>query len=201
MSPITSSAVSTWLSGTRREDDGVLARGGGVQLAAHLVEDLGDLERAVAARALEEQVLDEVRDAGLRRRSRRASPAPIQKPIVDRAHVRQPLRDDPLARVELGLDPRLHGRIVRGGPPGGGGCRSAGRSGRAAGLRRRRRGGARGRERVGSGAEVDAHPPELVRPDLAPCVTQADDPERVAAGGASGSGEAPGARLRLRRRR
>ena len=47
-------------------DDGVLAGGGRVQLAAHPVEDLGDLERAVAARALEEQVLDEVRDACLR---------------------------------------------------------------------------------------------------------------------------------------
>ena len=63
-------------------DDGVLARGGGVQLAAHLVEDLGDLERAVAARALEEQVLDEVRDAGLARRSRRGSRWRSSSPIV-----------------------------------------------------------------------------------------------------------------------
>ena len=35
--------------GHAREDDGVLARGGGVQLAAEPVEDLGDLERVVAA--------------------------------------------------------------------------------------------------------------------------------------------------------
>ena len=47
-------------------DDRGLARRCGVQLAAHLVEDLGDLLGRVRARALEEQVLDEVRDAGLR---------------------------------------------------------------------------------------------------------------------------------------
>ncbi len=46
-----------------RVEDGRLARGGGVQLAAHRVEQLGDLLRAVARRALEEQVLDEVRHA------------------------------------------------------------------------------------------------------------------------------------------
>ena len=48
-----------------RVDDRVLARGGRVQLAAHPVEDLRDLLRVVRARALEEQVLDEVRDARL----------------------------------------------------------------------------------------------------------------------------------------
>ena len=36
------------LVGDARVDDGVLARGGGVQLAAEAVEDLGDLLRAVA---------------------------------------------------------------------------------------------------------------------------------------------------------
>ena len=37
-------------------------------------------------------------------------------PVADRGrpHVRQALRDHPLARVELGLDPGLHGVIVRG---------------------------------------------------------------------------------------
>ena len=49
-----------------RVDDRRLARGGGVQLAAELVEDLGDLLRRVAGRALEEHVLDEVRDARAR---------------------------------------------------------------------------------------------------------------------------------------
>ena len=52
--------------GDARVDDRVLARRGRVQLPAHLVEDLGDLLRVVRARALEEQVLDEVRDARLR---------------------------------------------------------------------------------------------------------------------------------------
>ncbi len=46
--------------GDARVDDGVLARGGGVQLAAKPVEDLGDLLRRVRVCALEEQVLDEV---------------------------------------------------------------------------------------------------------------------------------------------
>ena len=36
--------------GHARVDERVLARGGGVQLAAETVEDLGDLERAVAGR-------------------------------------------------------------------------------------------------------------------------------------------------------
>ena len=57
--------------GNARVDDRVLARRGRVQLAAHLVEHLGDLLRVVRARALEEQVLDEVRDTRLRRRARR----------------------------------------------------------------------------------------------------------------------------------
>ena len=47
-------------------DHGRLARRRRVQLAAELVEDLRDLLRRVARRALEEQVLDEVRDAGPR---------------------------------------------------------------------------------------------------------------------------------------
>jgi hypothetical protein len=46
--------------GDARVDDGVLARGGGVQLPAHLVEDLGDPLCVVRPGALEEQMLDEV---------------------------------------------------------------------------------------------------------------------------------------------
>ena len=57
-----------------RVDDRVLARRRRVQLAAEPVEDLGDLLRVVALRALEEQVLDEVRDARPWRPSRRVSP-------------------------------------------------------------------------------------------------------------------------------
>ena len=97
--------------GDPRIDDRVLARGGGVQLAAHRVEDLGDLLRGVALRALEEQVLDEVRDAGalvpLVPR-----PGADPEPERDRPDVRQSLGDDPLARIELGEHVLLHGRIV-----------------------------------------------------------------------------------------
>ena len=58
-------------------DERVLARCGRVELAAEPVEDLRDLESAVALGALEQQVLDEVRDAGLELSSSR-EPAPIQ---------------------------------------------------------------------------------------------------------------------------
>ena len=51
----------------------VLARGRGIQLAAEPVEDLGDLQRAEPLGALEEQVLDEVRDAGFATAARRVS--------------------------------------------------------------------------------------------------------------------------------
>ena len=112
ISPITSSATSSLLVGHARVDDGVLARGGGVQLAAEAVEGLGDLLRAVAGRALEEQVLDEVRDARLRVglvAGARADPEADR----DRAHVREALRDDALARVQLREHVLLlHGRIV-----------------------------------------------------------------------------------------
>ena len=47
-------------------DDGRLARRRRVQLSAELVEDLGDLLGRVARGALEQQVLDEVRDARAR---------------------------------------------------------------------------------------------------------------------------------------
>ena len=92
-------------------DDRVLARGGGVQLPAHRVEDLGDLLRVVALRALEEQVLDEVRDArALVPLVPRAGADP--EPERDRPEVRQPLGDDPLAGIQLGEHVLLHGRIV-----------------------------------------------------------------------------------------
>ena len=85
---------------TRVHDRG-LPRGGGVELAAELVEELRDLLRRVARGALEEQVLDEVRDA-------RAALGLVTRACADpeaerdRAHVRQPLGDDALAGLELG---------------------------------------------------------------------------------------------------
>jgi hypothetical protein len=101
--------------GHARVDDRVLARRGRVQLAAERVEDLRDLLSAVRRRSLEKEMLDEVRDAGLRLGfvpRARADPEPDR----DRAHVREPLRDDALAGVELGQDVPLHGRIVLGRP-------------------------------------------------------------------------------------
>ena len=65
--------------GDAHVDDRVLARGGRVQLAAEPVEDLCDLLRRVLLGALEEQVLEEVRDPRLGGVSSR-DPAPIQKP-------------------------------------------------------------------------------------------------------------------------
>ena len=84
-----------------RVDDRRLPRGGGVQLAAELVEELRDLLRRVARRALEEQVLDEVRDA---RAALGLVPRACADPEAerDRAHVRQALGDDALAGRELG---------------------------------------------------------------------------------------------------
>ena len=83
-----------------RVDDGRLARGRGVQLAAELVEDLRDLLRRVPRRALEEHVLDEVRDARARiRLVARAGADPEAE--RDRADTRNALRDDALAAGEL----------------------------------------------------------------------------------------------------
>ena len=87
--------------GDARVDDGRVARGRGVQLAAHRVEQLGDLLRVVARRALEQQVLDEVRDpcpcVRLVSRSR-ADPEPER----DRPDAGQVLADDTLAAGERG---------------------------------------------------------------------------------------------------
>ena len=94
--------------GDARIDDGVLPRGRGVQLGAHGVERLRDLLCVVAPRALEEEVLDEVRDAG-------AICALVAGADVDPeaerdgAHARDPFGDDALAAVELAQDHLLHG--------------------------------------------------------------------------------------------
>ena len=82
-------------------DDGRLPRGGGVQLAAELVEDLGDLLRRVVRRALEQQVLDEVRHAAARLRlvARARSDPEAER---DRANAGHALGDDAFARRELG---------------------------------------------------------------------------------------------------
>ena len=94
--------------GDARVDERVLARRRRVQLAAEPVEDLCDLERAVAARPLEEQVLDEVRDAGLGGLLVTRAGA---DPVADgrRANMVEPLGDHAFARVELGQAPVLHG--------------------------------------------------------------------------------------------
>ena len=97
--------------GDARVDERVLARRRGVQLAAEAVEDLGDLERAEPLGALEEQVLDEVRDAGLARLLVARAGA---DPVADgrRADMVESLGDHPLARVELGQPPVLHARYA-----------------------------------------------------------------------------------------
>ena len=93
--------------GDTREDDGVLARGRGVELGAHRVERLRDRLRVEAARALEEQVLDEVGDA-------RAVVALVARADVDPeaerdgTHAGQALRDNALAAVELAQRDLLH---------------------------------------------------------------------------------------------
>jgi len=92
-----------------RIDDRVLARGRRVQLPAERVEDLGDLLGRVRGGALEEQVLDEVRDAGaIRLLVARSRPDP--EADCDGAHMLEPLRDDALARVEFAQDVLLHER-------------------------------------------------------------------------------------------
>ena len=97
--------------GDARVDHRVLPRGCGVQLAAEAVEDLGDLLCRVGVGALEEEMLDEMRGAGLRvGLVPRAGADPEAE--GDRADIRDPFRDDSLARVELGEDVFLHVRII-----------------------------------------------------------------------------------------
>ena len=90
-----------------RIDDRVLLGGGGVQLAAQAVEDLGDLHRRVAGRALEQEVLDEMRDALL---SAYLVPRSGSDPDADRdrPHRRDALRDNPLAPVQCRDRVSLH---------------------------------------------------------------------------------------------
>ena len=82
-------------------DERRLPRGGRVQLAAETVEDLRDLLRGVRAGALEEQVLDEVRDPGARvGLVARAGADPEAE--RDGADTRNVLGDDSLAGGERG---------------------------------------------------------------------------------------------------
>ena len=77
-----------------------LLAGRRVHRRAEAVEDLRDLDRRVALRALEEQVLEEVRDAGLRRRLvPRACSNPESE--CDGAHGGNYLGDDSDSRVEF----------------------------------------------------------------------------------------------------
>ena len=103
--------------GHARVDDRRLARRGGVELAAHRVEQLRDLHRVVALGALEEQVLDEVGDAGLGNRFvARARPDP--EPDRRRAHAVDVLGDDPLPAGEGCEAVGFHGRMVVAGTGG-----------------------------------------------------------------------------------
>ena len=88
-------------------DDGVLARGGGVQLGAHRVERLGDLLRVVRARSLEQEVLDEMRHPGTIG-TLVARPGADPEPERDGTDARHVLRDHALAGIELGEDVLLH---------------------------------------------------------------------------------------------
>ena len=97
--------------GHARVDDRRLARRRGVELAAELVEELGDLLRRVARRALEEHVLDEVRDAGLRL-GLVAGAGSDPEAERDRAHAGHALADDAFAAGELGQLVLRHARIV-----------------------------------------------------------------------------------------
>ena len=84
-----------------RVDERVLLGGGRVELAAHLVEDAGDVPGRVVVRALEDQVLDEVRDAAELAGSRR-EPAAIQKPSATERtpSMRSVTTRSPLSSVE-----------------------------------------------------------------------------------------------------
>ena len=95
-----------------RVHDGVVAGRRRVQLAAERVEDLRHLERRVGGRALEEQVLEEVADAGVRIV---LVARPRSDPEADRhrPHGGERLRDDPGAAVERRQQVVLHARIVR----------------------------------------------------------------------------------------
>jgi hypothetical protein len=88
----------------RVEEAGVelrrLLAGGGVRRGAHAVEHLGDLDGRVPLGALEQQVLQEVRDARLSGRLVTRSCSHPQ-PEGNRAHGGDDLRDYSDARIEL----------------------------------------------------------------------------------------------------
>ena len=94
-----------------RVHDRVVACGRGVQLAAEGVEDLRHLEGRVGGGALEEQVLEEVADAGVRV-VLVARPGADPEPDGDGAHRGKRLGHDARAAVERGQEVVLHGRIV-----------------------------------------------------------------------------------------
>ncbi len=93
-------AVEVLIEEARVDRGGLLARPG-VDLRPEPVEDLVDLGRAEARRALEQQMLEEVRDPGLPGRLvTRADLHP--EPEGDGSHRGHRLGDDPYTRVELG---------------------------------------------------------------------------------------------------
>ena len=155
MSAITSKARSRWHVEHARVDRGRLLAGAGVELGAHRVEDLVDLQRAVALGAAEQHVLEQVRRARPRARPRRREPVPIQKPERHRAHGGHALGDDPHARVERRQAVRSVATGLRLGVGTGSRASPLGRAAaavaRAAGAALRRR-GRRGRRRCGRGA-------------------------------------------------
>ena len=98
-------------------DDRRLARGGRVQLAAETVEELRDLLGAVRPGALEEQVLDEVRDpgTGVRLVARARADPEADRDGADAWHA---LGDHALARRQLRELVLLHRPIVAVSPRG-----------------------------------------------------------------------------------
>jgi hypothetical protein len=144
MSLITSSACLEVVVGDAHVDERVLARGGRVQLAAQ-PSKISAISCACSARALEQEVLDEVRDAAFERRLvARAGADPEAE--GDRAHARDPLGDHALAGIELAYDVLLHARIVllaRGRTPARKyACTSTNCATSSPGQQRRREGGA-----------------------------------------------------------
>ena len=95
-----------------RVEHRVVLGGRGVELAAEAVEDLRDRERVVAARALEEHVLDEVREAAPRARLvARADADP--EADRDRPDGLEALADNAKPAVELRQIEMLHRDRVR----------------------------------------------------------------------------------------
>ena len=83
-----------------RVDRGALLVGAGVELGAHAVEELVDLGRRVAVGAAEQQVLEEVREAGLPHRLT-ARAGGHEEAQGRGPHGGHGLRDDPQPGVEL----------------------------------------------------------------------------------------------------